>query len=210
MVRLVLVPVLLTVAVAVVRFLGQVWGWIPTESGGGLHLLGIVWLPFVFGPWFARRLLRDGPGSRWGRWRAAAVSGLLALVVLVSWMFAPLADAPPGPVTAAATSVALRTSFTATLVVTAALAAMWWRLAWTLVCYAVPVRLTVILLTWIAKTSDFDTHYTKFGPSGEEHALPKTMALASVAQLGFWVPFAVVCGFVGASLFARRPAERAA
>ena len=205
MLRLVLVPVLLTVGVAVARFLGEVQGWIPTASGGGLHLLGISWLPFVFGPLFARRLMREGRGPRVARWRAVAIVGLLALVGVVSWQFAPLADAQPGPETAAATSTALRTSFTACLVVAAGMVVTWWRLAWTLVCYAVPVRLTVILLTWIAKTADYDTHYTKFGTTGEQHDLAKTMAMASVAQLGFWVPFAVVCGCFGASLFARRP-----
>ena len=54
------VSVLISVAVALARFIGQVQGWIDTSSGGGLHPLGVSWLPFVFGPVFARRLARTG------------------------------------------------------------------------------------------------------------------------------------------------------
>ena len=56
--------VLISVAVAALRFFGQVQGWITTSSGGGLHPVGVVWLPFLFGPVFASRLARSGSAPR--------------------------------------------------------------------------------------------------------------------------------------------------
>ena len=61
-------------------------------------------------------------------------------------------------------------------------------------------------LTWLAKSEGWNTHYTKFGPQGFERDLPSTLASASLAQLGMWVPLTVVFGCVVGTLFARRRA----
>ena len=194
--------VLISVAVTALRFFGQVQGWITTSSGGGLHPVGVVWLPFLFGPVFASRLARSGSAPRMRRSSAIGVVGLLLIIGVLTWQFAPIADLPGSdPAVKEATNKALFVSFIATLLVFAMHAAAWWRLALTMICYAVPVRLVVIALTAIAKQNDYDTHYTKFGPSGEQFDLATTLTTASIAQLGFWVPFAVVCGFATGSFF---------
>ena len=194
--------VLISVAVAALRFFGQVQGWITTSSGGGLHPVGVVWLPFLFGPVFASRLARIGSAPRMRRSSAIGVVGLLLIIGVLTWQFAPIADLPGSdPAVKEATNKALFVSFIATLLVFAMHAAAWWRLALTMICYAVPVRLVVIALTAIAKQNDYDTHYTKFGPSGEQFDLATTLTTASIAQLGFWVPVAVVCGFATGSFF---------
>jgi hypothetical protein len=204
------IAVLISIAVAALRFLGQVQGWITTSSGGGLHPVGVVWLPFLFGPVFAARLARSGSAPRMRRSSAIGVVGLLLIVGVVIWQFAPIADLPGSdPAAKEATNKALFASFVATLVVFAVHAASWWKLALTMICYAVPVRLAVIALTAIAKQMDYDTHYTKFGPSGEQFDLATTLTTASIAQLGFWVPFAVVCGFATGSFFGPKPKPQA-
>ncbi len=204
-----LLPVLVSIAIAIARFLGQVQGWIPATSGGSLHPLGVSWLPFVFGPLFAAKLARSGSIPRTRLTAVFGVVGVFSIVALTLWQFRHLADAPPdryaAEVTEEANNVAFQVIFITTLVIAAVLCAAWWRLALALICYAVPVRLTVIILTAIAKQMECDTHYTKFGPAGEEFNLVTTLATASVAQIGFWVPFAVVCGFATGSFFGRRP-----
>ena len=65
---------------------------------------------------------------------------------------------------------------------------VWHRLAWTLLLYAIPARVTVVAFTWLAKQNGWDTHYTKFGPAGIERPMGETIAAASLAQLGFWIP----------------------
>ena len=190
------VSVLISVAVALARFVGQVQGWIDTSSGGGLHPLGVSWLPFIFGPVFARRLARNGSAPRCRKTATLGIFGLVSIVAVVIWQFAPLAtsEADPGSVREA-TNIALQLAFVVTLAFAAIHAVVWWRLALTLICYAVPVRLAVLAMTAVAKQQDFDTHYTKFGPAGEQFDIARTLTTAAIAQLGFWVPFAVVCGF---------------
>jgi len=206
-----LFAIVASVAIAVARFIGQVQGWIPATSGGSLHPLGVSWLPFVFGPLFAAQLARTGSVPRTRFASVVAVVGVLSIVALTMWQFRHLADAPPDryapEATKEAENVAFQFIFFATLVLAAVHCATWWRLALALICYAVPVRVAVIILTAIAKQMECDTHYTKFGPAGEEFDLATTLTTASIAQLGFWVPFAVVCGFATGSFFGRRPAK---
>ena len=66
--RLIVVPAVITLAVTLLRLTGELLHWSPTlfnpAAGGGAALVGIAWLPFVFGIYFALRLARagDGPG----------------------------------------------------------------------------------------------------------------------------------------------------
>jgi hypothetical protein len=57
---LVLVPALITLGVTLLRLVAEIVGapgWLASsEAGGRRALLGIVWLPLVFGPWFALRI----------------------------------------------------------------------------------------------------------------------------------------------------------
>lgn len=83
--QLVFVPALITLAVSGVRlwleFRGAP-GWLASSNmGGGAALLGIVWLPAIFGPIFALRLRRHvaaGKPLRRRLWRTLTIYGLLA------------------------------------------------------------------------------------------------------------------------------------
>ena len=61
---LVLVPAIVTLAVTVLRLVGELQQWSPRlfsrAGGGGAALVGISWLPLIFGVYFAARPKRFG------------------------------------------------------------------------------------------------------------------------------------------------------
>jgi hypothetical protein len=65
---LVLVPALITLGVTLLRLVAEVVGapgWLASdEAGGHRALLGIVWLPLVFGPWYALRIRPHVAGTK--------------------------------------------------------------------------------------------------------------------------------------------------
>lgn len=62
--RLALVPAVVTLAVTLVRLALELTGapgWLASNAlGGGMALIGITWLPFVFGPYFHLRWREEG------------------------------------------------------------------------------------------------------------------------------------------------------
>ena len=82
---LVVVPALITLAVTALRRAVEFAGlpaWLANNGAGGAGaIFGIVWMPLVFGPWFALRI-RDAVASNRAVWRPLAktlvVYGLLA------------------------------------------------------------------------------------------------------------------------------------
>lgn len=202
--RLILGPALITAAMSVARLAGEVSGLITTRSGGAMTPLGITWFVFVFGAWFGYRLARAGSGPRVRYaplWSALAVA---ALVAGVAWRFGPLVGEPPSLALFAELRVSVFVLVGLASVFAVASFVLWPALAWTLLLYALPARAVVVLITWIAKLQEWDTHYTKFGPPGIElDGVGETVLSASLAQFGFWVPFTVVGGTLAGSLFGR-------
>ena len=86
--RLIVVPAVITLAVTLLRLVGELQHWSPRlfsrEAGGAGALVGIVWLVPIFGIYFAIRLSKagQGPASR-GRAIGFAVAALLAEAALV-------------------------------------------------------------------------------------------------------------------------------
>lgn len=203
--RLILVPVLLTLAVSIVRLVGELQGWLTNESGGGGTLVGITWLVFVFGGWFGFRLSRLGsapllkPAWLWG------LLPVLAFVGTFAWRMqgVDLKD------TSAAAQEHIATTLQIACLVGGAGAivtfATWPRLAWTLLLYGLGARIPVMAITWLAKDRGWNTHYTKLGPAGIEKDMAETLASTSLAQFGLWVPFTVLAGgLVGILVGGRR------
>jgi hypothetical protein len=201
--RLIAIPTVLTLGVNIARLWLEVNGTINSESGGGGALLGISWLMFLFGAWFAFRLRRLGSAPR------VAKSFLLPLIAAVAFMGAAAmtfasspegADVPMDEMRSAVSLLAAVCCGGALLCFVA-----WPKLSWTLLLYAIPARLTVLALTWLAKDQGWDTHYTKFGQQGQQTDLQGTMTGASIAQLGIWVPLTVILGsLTGCVLFGRK------
>src|SRR5262245_37876208 len=77
--RLVLVPAVITLAVTLLRLVGELNGWSPVlfnrQAGGGGALVGIVWLVFVFAFYFAWKLVAAGEGPT-GRFRPLGFAAL--------------------------------------------------------------------------------------------------------------------------------------
>ncbi len=201
--RLIAIPTLLTLGVNIARLWLEVNGTINSESGGGGALLGISWLMFVFGAWFAFRLRRLGSMPR------VAKSFLLPLIAFGAFMGTAAITFKPGATDTSMEEMQMAVTILAAVCVGGALLCFvaWPRLCWTLLLYAVPARLTVLLFTWLAKDQGWDTHYTKFGEQGYEQDMTGTMIGASIAQLGIWVPLTIITGsLTGCLLFGRRKA----
>jgi hypothetical protein len=196
-------PTLLSVAVSALRLYLEVQGEVPPASGGAFNPIGITWLVFLFGAWFGWRLGRAGsrpmlrPGWVW------SLLAFLALAGVVAWQISPLDRTDRSDVAYQLLREAVQGIVVVAIPIAGATFAVWPRLAATLLAYAIPARLTVVALTWLAKHNGWDTHYTKFGPAGIERRVEETAYAASVAQLGFWVPFTVIAGSLAGCLAAR-------
>ena len=64
LVNLITIPALITLAVAILRLVGELkhWPapWFNAAPGGGGAIVGISWLPILFGPYFAWKLAGSG------------------------------------------------------------------------------------------------------------------------------------------------------
>ncbi|MFN3243517.1 MAG: hypothetical protein ACE37K_18580 [Planctomycetota bacterium] len=202
--RLILWPSLITALVSTARLVAEINEWVPPRSGGALHPLGISWLAIVFGAWFGMQLRREGSTPRiWPAWPWSLI-GFAAIVASVGWQFGPLLEADQSEETFAKLRVAVLTlaGIASTLMV--GMFVLWPRLALTMLCYAIPARALVVVFTLLAKQMEWDTHYTRFGPTGIERDLPSTMLSTAIAQGGFWVPWTVTAGFLLGAMFGRK------
>jgi hypothetical protein len=196
--RLILVPALITLAVTVLRLVGEVMRWNPTffsrEAGGAGAIVGIVWLVPVFGVYFARKLLAAGLGPA-GAGRALGLA-FLGLLFVPAAIF---------------TAQALRLPFLAVLplLAVASLAGAfvafrgWPALGRVLGAYALAARIPVAALMLVAMTANWGTHYElgppELPPMG---LLTKWFAIGLVPQLTFWVAFTIVIGTIFGSVAA--------
>ncbi len=189
---LVLVPGIITLAVTLLRLVGELLHWSPTffsrEAGGKGAIVGIVWLVFVFGVYFALKLLRLGHGP--ASMGQAIGMPLLALLVLPLSVVAsmkidfPLRIAVFGVGSIVGLLVAFRG---------------WPALARTLVAYGLAARLPVALIMLVAIFGNWGTHYELGAPGFPEMApLPKWFWIGLLPQMTLWMAFTVIMGsFVG-------------
>src|SRR5437773_4441808 len=97
--QLILVPSLFALAVTILRLVGELQHWSPklfnSSPGGGGALVGISWLPFIFGPYFALKLATSGEGSSGtGKSIGFAFLGLVIMICGGFVGFAPQAAFP--------------------------------------------------------------------------------------------------------------------
>jgi hypothetical protein len=83
--HLILWPAVITLGITLLRLTGELQGWSKVlfnpVAGGGGALVGISWLPLVFGPYFAWKLAKDGKGPQ-GPWKAAGLA-LLGIALII-------------------------------------------------------------------------------------------------------------------------------
>jgi hypothetical protein len=191
--RFILVPAVITLAITILRLVGELQHWpaplFNSGAGGGAAIIGISWLPIIFGPWFALKLASRGerPAS------AGKCIGfsLLGLVVLVFGGF-----------------LASRGGFHFSIVgllgfiLMLAAAFVPWR-AWpsltkTLIAYAYAARIPVLIVMYFALQGQWGTHYDAV-PPGYPAGVPfgqKFLGLAVLPQLFLWIGFTVVVGSI--------------
>lgn len=212
--QLIFIPSLITLAVTLLRLIGELQHW-PTalfnrSAGGAGAIIGIIWLAFVFGAYFALKLAGAGetPTSA-GRAIGYALIGVL-LVFGGSVLVAP----------ADATHIRFPGKEILGLVLLLGGAALpffaWSALAKVLIAYGYAARIPVLIIMYFSIRGNWDTHYS-LGPPGVEFPSfwSKFVQIAVLPQMIFWVAFTIVAGSLAGSITvaARRrksPAEQAA
>jgi hypothetical protein len=180
--KLILVPAVITLAVTLLRLVGELQGWSPTLFNRGdkpfsPSLVGIVWLVPVFGAWFGWKLTRagSGPGSL-GR----------------------------------AFGLTLASMFVAFAIVGLAIGIMAWpALGRTLLAYGLAARIPVALLMLVAMLGNWGTHYDarpSYPP--QMSTLGWWVGIGLVPQFFFWIwitiVFGALFGIVAAAIARRR------
>jgi hypothetical protein len=211
--KLILFPSLITLAITVLRLVGELQNWSPSlfskEPGGGGSLIGISWLPLIFGIYFAWKLLRAGeaPVSAW-RVILFAFLGMLIMGLggYVAFGQGPRLDSP------------LRV-IGGQLIILAAIAVQfpaWRKLFKVLLAYAFAARIPVAILMFFAIKGNWGTHYDVVPPGFPEMGwFNKYLLIGFLPQMIVWIAFTVVIGALTAGITAailqrgkaRRPAE---
>lgn len=203
---LVLWPALLTLAVTLVRLVGELLGWSPSYfsrlPGGGLAIVGIAWLAPAVGVWLGWRLTRAGvrsPGlASLVGWSAGALLLGLALGYGLERLMHP--------------------SWTGTLVLWALVAVLvatmafvtWPAAGRPLLAYAAAARLPVVLVMALAIWRRWGTHYDA-PPPGFPALRPMARWLWTglLPQTTIWIAFTLAvgmsCSALGVWLASRRP-----
>ena len=191
--RLILVPALVTLAVTLLRLTGELLQWSPRlfarTAGGGLALVGIVWLIPVFGVWFALQLEQSGAAPASLR-RAFARAGLAFLCATAGFALAILLF-PTSPVV----QLAL---FTVATIAAIVVARPGWPDLWrVLLAYAIAARLPVLVIMFLSIFLGWDTHYAKprpdFPPMGPWGLFFWT---ALLPQGSIWIYLTIVGGIL--------------
>jgi hypothetical protein len=185
--RFILVPGGITLAVTLLRLVGELEHWSKTwfnpEQGGFLAVVGIVWLVPVFGIYFALKLSGTGQGAaHLGHAIAQAILGAILLGVgfyllnggvipglrgvVVMWALAVLGGLPQW-----------RT---------------WPSLFEVLLAYGYAARIPVTIVMALATWAGWQSHYSAAIPG--ESKLEMYFLAAFIPQLVWWVAFTVVVG----------------
>ena len=195
---LVLVPAIITLAVTALRLVGELQHWSPTlfnrAGGGGGAIIGISWLPFVFGVYFAVRLARAGEGPA-SKGKAIGMT-VLGFAILAAGLF---------------TARMLGASLTGTIL-TACFAALvggfvasrgWAALGRTLFVYALAARVPVAALMLPAILGKWGTHYDALPPNFPAMGPAQTWLLIGLfPQMTLWIGITLVAGMLVGSITA--------
>ncbi len=196
--QLILVPALLTLAVTALRLTGELMSWSPvffSRAGGGAGaIVGISWLPPVFGVYFAWRLARAGEGpERSGRAVAFALASLVA---------PPLALGL-GAMLHAGTPVTFGLFAVALLAGTVAAFRAWPALGRTMLAYAFAARIPVAVLMLPAILGKWGTHYDAPAPGLPPMGPVATWAVIGLLpQMTLWIAITVIAGMLTGTITA--------
>ena len=197
--RLIFVPALITLAITILRLVGELerWPkpWVSTAPGGGLAVIGISWLPIIFGPYFVIRLAGDGEGAA-SNGKAVGFS-LAGLVVLVLGGFIAFKGATGGALGLAVLGWLMM--FLAAFIPRAA----WPSLGTTLLAYGFAARIPVVIVMFIAMRAGWTTHYSFVDPRlAQAPFWRQFFDVALLPQMLLWIGFTVVVGSIFGTIVA--------
>jgi len=185
--RLILLPGVITLAVTLLRLVGELQHgsktWFNPEQGGFLAVVGIVWLAPIFGVYFALKLSGAGQGAaHLGHAIAHAVLGAILLAGGFYLFNAGIIRGLRG------------------VVVMWALAALGGVLQWrtwrslfeVLLAYGYAARIPVAIVMALATWAGWQSHYSAAVPG--ESKLEMYFLAAFIPQLVWWVAFTIVVG----------------
>ena len=195
--HLILVPSLITLGITILRVVGELQHWSPMffgrVAGGGGAIVGISWLPIIFGPYFALKLAGSGqPPTRVGKAIGFAVLALLVYFAGGLVGFAPQLQFPG------------KEAIGYLIMAGGAVLVFWgWpALFRTLLAYAYAARIPVAIVMFFAIRGNWGTHYDALPPEnhGPADLWPKYFQIGLLPQLIFWVAFTVIVGALFGSI----------
>jgi len=200
--RMILWPAVITLGITLLRLIGELQGWDSSAfnkaAGGGFALVGISWLPPIFGAYFAWRLVKEGRGPDSG-WKVAGLS-LLALVVLIA--------AGVGASVIGVPRVGqLLVWCVGSLAAAAFVIAIWKPLGRTLLGYALAARIPVAIVMLFAIFGQWGTHYDVLPPDPPERLLSAGpfevwLWIGLLPQMTIWIAQTLLLGAIFGGLAA--------
>ena len=201
--RLIVIPSLIALAVTLFRLTGELLHWSPRwfyNDAGGITpsgvswIVGIVWLPVPFGIYFAMRLIAAGRGpARAIRAILYSVGGLLVLYLGQRLVVSSL-------------NLGLRASLLliwAFSAVPAVLMIRAWPALWrVLLAYGLASRIPVVVIMFLAMRGLWGTHYDYAGQLPLDDFGFYYVWLAFIPQLVFWVGFTILLGMLAGAITA--------
>jgi len=194
---LITIPALITLGITLLRLVGELehWPkpWFNTAPGGGGAVIGISWLPIIFGPYFAVKLAGagDAPSSA-GKAIGLAFAGLAVMIVGTFLVGVVVAIHHPNWAVVGYLVVLL----------SAFIPGIGWRsLGNTLVAYAFAARIPVVIVMFLAMRANgglgWGTHYDAAPPNFQFPSFgSRFLFTAILPQLGFWIGWTVVAGAI--------------
>jgi len=186
---LVLVPAVLTLGITLLRLAGELAHWshrlFNPAAGGGGAIVGISWLPFIFGPYFALKLTRSGKGAA-SLGKAFGSLGL-GIVLFILGGFVAFRLRFPGK------------EFIEYLLMALAASMVNWgwpALFKVLIAYGYAARIPVAILMFFAIRGHWGTHYDALPPG---YSSPGSFSaayweIAFLPQMIFWPVMTVLVG----------------
>jgi hypothetical protein len=190
--RLILAPGLITLAVTLVRLVGELQRWPETffnRTMGG-SLVAITWLAPIFGIYFALKL--DNSGIPPKSYLRAIGYAVLGVIVLVVFAFAP-------SILRIQHGFYGRLIYGWTLFAVSALLTFrgWPELFRTLLAYGYAARIPVAIIMFFAMRGNWGTHYDAVPPDVPALGLiAKYLWLGFFPQLVLWVAFTILAGML--------------
>ena len=198
--QLIMVPALITLAVTILRLVGELQQWSPAlfgtgAAGGAGAIVGIAWLPIIFGPYFALKLagIDLGPASK-GKAIGLSLAAVPVMVLGGFFIFKGFASGG-GPISILGFLTVFSSAFVAR--------AGWQTLGTTLLAYAFAARVPVLMVMFIAMREGWNTHYSAIAPQMTQAPFWRQfLDLAVLPQMFLWTGYTVVAGMVFGTIVA--------